>query len=626
MIVCSAVGAGVYASALRNDFAYDDLGVIAENESIHTLETIPGAMVEPYWPGPFGEQLALWRPATTALFGIEWVVFGGRPLGFHLVSVLLHAAATGLVVLLLARLIPLSGAFLGGLLFAVHPVHTEAVANVVGQSEIVVAALYMMACLVHLETPATERHGPRRLASIWLLFALAFSFKEMAVTLPGVLFLLDGARIDFAPKDLGDYVRRRWVLYGGLAVTTVLILFGRYLVLGSVARPFAPLGAEILEEVPRIWTVAGLWPDYVRLLFFPADLSSDYAPAVTSILYGWSAENLVGLGVAMAFLGLAWATWRRSPPLGSGSGSSRALGFGVLWFVITISPVSNFFFLAGVLISERSFYLPSVGFALAAGWASARLVAERRTLGWAATAVAVALMGYRTWTRNPDWRNSSTVFGVLIEDHPESGRAQWALGDTYYQRGDTTEALRAMRFAVGLLGTEYPLLISIGKRLSESGFPEQAELLFRIAWRSAPEFDHAPALLGMALDQQGRFEEAEEVARVVLEREEDVDPLVPQVLALSLAGQGRYGEAVQPTLEAIRLGRDSADQWSWLAQLYLAVGDRARAEEALDSARAKTPTEDQIRQIGSIRARLMGDTAASESAKSLQNPRRNPPK
>ena len=176
------------ANSVLNDFAFDDVPVIVENTAIQDLGTLPEALVSPYWPNEYGRLLGLWRPVATALYGMQWAVWGENPAMFHLVNVLLHGVVTALVVLVLAELAPLALAFVGGLLFAVHPVHVEAVANVVGLAEVFSSALYLGACLVFLR--AGERIALLPGAAITFLFVLAFLTKESAITLPGVLFPL----------------------------------------------------------------------------------------------------------------------------------------------------------------------------------------------------------------------------------------------------------------------------------------------------------------------------------------------------------------------------------------------------------------------------------------------------
>ena len=119
-----AGAAAVFLSAntVLNDFAFDDLLIIIENTQIQDLGTLPEALVSPYWPNENGRDLGLWRPVSTALYGIQWAIWGENPAMFHVMNVVLHGVVTALVVLVLAELAPLALAFVAGLIFAVHPV------------------------------------------------------------------------------------------------------------------------------------------------------------------------------------------------------------------------------------------------------------------------------------------------------------------------------------------------------------------------------------------------------------------------------------------------------------------------------------------------------------------------
>ncbi len=452
--IVGALAVAVYLNSLGNGFAYDDLQIIQQNEAIQSLETLPGALTTPYWPGDLGRALGLWRPLSTGIYGLEWLAWDGNPALYHAVNVALHAVASVLVLLLLLLLLPFWGAAAGAAIFAVHPVHVEAVANLVGRAEVLSSVFYLWACLLFCRW--REDLGPVRVGGLCLLFAAAFLTKESAVTLPGALFLLDGYFADRKVRDVGGYIRERWGVYASLVATAGVILAARKAVLGSLAHPLAPFGADVLEEIPRIWTVAAAWPHYLRLLVFPADLSVDYGPAVLRIFYGWSVAGVLGVLLALAVLLLALWAWRAPAPVPGGP-APRALSFGIVWFVVTISTIANVVFLSGVLLAERTLYLPSVGFAVCAGWIVSSIHVERPRLAATLLVLAVGLGSARTITRNPVWKDNLTVFNSLLQDHPESGRAQWALGDVLFNRGQVSEGLRAYRIAIGVAGAHYSL-------------------------------------------------------------------------------------------------------------------------------------------------------------------------
>ena len=602
-LVCALLAMLVHANALGNQFAYDDDHILTANAAIQDVANLPGLMLEPYWLGDYSKQLGLWRPATILSLGVQWALWEDRAMPYHMVNVLAHGVATALVVLLIAALATVPIALLGGLVFAVHPVHVEAVSNIVGLAEVQAAVFFLAACLIHIRAgPALAQdrpYGAGRLGVVTALYLAAFLTKESAVTLPGVLVLLDAARERLGVGEVRGYARRRWPLYAVLAVAAAGVLAVRFAVLGSVARPLGPLGADLLQQgVPRIWTVAGIWTHYVRLMVFPLDLSSDYSPNVVPIELGWSALSLAGLTLGLVFLALAWLTWR-DRDLSRGSTSARLIGFGVLWFIITISPVSNVFFLAGVLLAERTLYLPSVGAVAVAGWVLFRLLQDRPRAGWSVVGLVVVLMGARTWERTPTWRSTGTVFETMLQDYPQSGRSQWVLGDLFFLQGRVPEALRAYRAAIGILGGHYQLITEIGKKLIGAQKHRAARFVLLHAWREEPEWGVAPGYLAISYFQEGEWAEAARHARVSLAADGD-NATISHILAGALAEEGRFAEAIPWRENAIAEGEgDSWEQWLALARLRLTVGDSVGAEQAADSALTRASTPEQARQIGS---------------------------
>lgn len=616
-VLVAVLAALVYANSTGNEFAYDDVHIIVENPGIHQLDGLPHALTVPYWPGRYGEQLGLWRPTTTLLLGLQYAVAGQNPLLYHVVNVVGHAVVSALVVLLLVELLAAPAAFAGGLLFAVHPVHVEAVANVIGVAEIASTIFFLLACLLHLRGP--ERSGWGRALAVGGLYLLAFGAKESAVTLPGVIFLLDAARRRLGFGELAGYLRDRWRVYLVMLVAAVALLVVRFRILGSIANPFGPLGADLLQEIPRIWTLAEIWSNYVRLMVFPMDLSADYSPNVIPVSLGWNAANLVGLVLALVVLAGSLVAWRRGR-LGKGSLSARAAGFGVVWFMITISPVSNVFFLTGVLLAERTLYLPSVGIVAALGWLVVRLSRDRPRGAWVGLVLVVLLMGARTWERNPTWHDNLTVFGTLIEDYPHSGRSQWVLGDLFFQQGRASQGLMSYRAAIDILGPHYQLITEISKKLMAAEYYDAAERLLEYSYRNDPEFPVAPGLIAVIRSEQGDAEGTERWARISLAIDEE-DPVRHHLLAWALTEQGRWAEAAAARRQTIDEGEGAYwQQWVSLAQLQANAGDTAGAREALDSARTKAVSTPGGAQVDQLYIDLLGDTAAARAGGATDSP------
>ena len=138
------VAFAVFTNTLSHQFVYDDNSVIVENPRVHQLTNWREIVTSPWWPR------GLYRPVTSLTLAANWTLDPGEPSGFHLVNVLLHAIAAALVAVLGARLMGMPGGLAAGLLFAVHPVHVEAVANVVGRAEVLATVFALVAALAYL--------------------------------------------------------------------------------------------------------------------------------------------------------------------------------------------------------------------------------------------------------------------------------------------------------------------------------------------------------------------------------------------------------------------------------------------------------------------------------------------
>ena len=167
--LAAGVAALVYLPALRNSFALDDGTIVERNPSAHAVGAALDAFGRPYWPP--ATQAGQWRPLVILSFAVDWQLSGGSTTWLHAANVVWHAAATGLLVLVAAAYLPAAGALAGGVLFAVHPVHVEAVANLVGRAEMMAAAFLFLALLcareVRARAAAARPPGRPRCCSRW---------------------------------------------------------------------------------------------------------------------------------------------------------------------------------------------------------------------------------------------------------------------------------------------------------------------------------------------------------------------------------------------------------------------------------------------------------------------------
>lgn len=392
-----------YANSLKNGFTFDDVPIVVENSSLRSFAGIGHAFVSDWWDGTRPQSL-LYRPLTKATYVIDHAAAGlaSRPaLPFHLQNLAWHAAASAALCVLVLELFTSPWlAFASAALFAVHPVHTEAVNGIVGRAEL------MSACFGFITLLAARRARPV-LAGVLLFLALLS--KEQAIVIPLIPFLW------FHPwKSPGG---RR--LLAGLAIAVVAYLALRTAVLGSPTgvAPSPPGSINVDNPIAgatgaaRVWTPLRVFGHAATLLTFPRSLSADYSydqiplvasPDLATIL------SIVALG-ALAFG--AFALRKRAAPV----------SFGIAFFLLSWLVTSNIPIVIGTIFGERLLYLPSAGVCLAV--ASALAAVPARRLGAVAIA-ALALAGFaRTWARNPDWKNNAALFASTVATSPRSCKA-----------------------------------------------------------------------------------------------------------------------------------------------------------------------------------------------------------
>ncbi|MGQ0815129.1 MAG: hypothetical protein ACT4O1_11770 [Gemmatimonadota bacterium] len=419
-----------YALSLTNGFAFDDV-VLIPNDPRVTQAQIGALLTRPYWND---SALGLYRPLTSVTFALDWFMANANAAWFHFTNLLWHGLASVLCCLLLMRFFSIGAALIGGLIFALHPVHVEAVANVVGRGELIAATFFFAACLVWT-TDNIARTA--RLALTLLCYALAMLAKEGAVVLPAILVLLDLAR----GEAVRDYARRKWLELSALSVTLAAFMLLRIAVIGGVAPTRLDPTLEVATSTFERWlTALHAWPIYARVLFFPYRLLADYGPRIILPASAWTPAAVIGLTLLIASVvgGIVAIV-----------GGNRRWALGLLWFPITILPVSNFIFPIGVIVAERTLYLPAFALciAAAAAWQSGLTLSRSHTLTLA-TVILLALT-IRTVTRISDWKNTDTIMLALVRDRPDSFRGQWHMARMARARGDAAGAVelydRALR-------------------------------------------------------------------------------------------------------------------------------------------------------------------------------------
>ena len=566
-LLVALVAALCFANSLANDLTYDDRGVILRNPLVQEISGLWRAFANTYWPkGMTGGQ---YRPLVIASFSLDWAIARGGAWWFHLVNVLWHALASALAWRLLRRLVPPAAALAGALLFAVHPVHVEAVSNVVGRAELMMTAFALGALLLH------RRGSPWALAC----FALALLSKENGIVLPGLAVAHD---VLFGEGDARSALRRRRRLYAGYAAVAAAYLVLLAAVLQGASRFVAPAATwNGASTADRLLTMATVVPEYVRLLFAPFALSIDYSPGLIELATTFTPVVALGLAIVALAAAATVASWRRAP----------AVSLALLWFTVAVSPVSNVLFPSGIVLAERTLYLPSLAASLllaaAVGYLAERGRGRVPVLATAALLVAFAA---RSWTRTPTWRNNKSLMITVLAERPESYRGHAFAASIHAMRGDWQAADRELAIARRIFQRDGTVYHNAAEAAIELGDLARAGALLDTAVSVHPKYGQAHMLRMVVRYQLGDYRGAVAAAERALE----VLPDSARAAHVIAASAGRLGDvdlALRTYRKVVARVAHDPELHERYASVLAEVGDSALARVHADSAarlRART--------------------------------------
>lgn len=507
--LAAVLGLACFANSLPNGLVYDDQALVVRNPRVRNLTNLRDLWLSDWWrviddmpDNADTHRDRLYRPLTLFSFALNYAVHGLTPAGYHAVNVLLHAAVCALVWHFARRLTADDAtATLAAVLFAVHPVHVEAVANVVGRAE-VLAALFLLIGLLLLR-PARGPAGLGRAALAGLAFLAALASKETAVCYPAVAVLTMLALPGEPPRP-----RRWWLMQViGLLLPLLVYLPVRYVVLEQrflrAEPPDLLMNALVVaspwERVLGAFTILG---HYTRLLIAPARLCADYGYAVVDARTPLNAMTLLGFvtaaGGVVALLGglCGGPRWRLV---------ARLMALLLASYVL----ISNTALLIGVTLAERLMYWPSVPALILIAFgivefgrrqcAPGRPLAPRTRLLRALGVLLIVALGLRTAVRNTDWRSNRTLFerDVLSFDRWRGDLAR------FEQQADALQRSAHLNkcYAVQLVD----LAQATTDRTQRAAYLEKAEAYLSLALAISPAYPEALAVRGQIWAEAGEF-------------------------------------------------------------------------------------------------------------------------
>jgi tetratricopeptide (TPR) repeat protein len=521
----------VFGQTLGYEFVnYDDAVYVYENAQVSQGLSLRG--IE--WAFTYG-NIGHWHPLTWLSHMLDCQFYGLNPGGHRLTNILLHTATTILLFLVLRRMTGFlwRSAFVAAV-FAIHPLRVESVAWVAERKDVLSAFFFMLTLWAYVRyvrrPPSMIRYGV-----VVLFFALGLLSKNMLVTMPFVLLLLDYWPLNRLPGFTPQVLLRR--------VAEKIPLF--VLTIGScVATALVPekLTADRLSFGLRMENAVVSYVTYLWQMLHPSGLACHY-PNPVNYLPLWQVAG--ALGLLLAISGAVWA-FRQTHP---------CFVVGWLWYLGMMIPVIGIVQISNYAHADRYTYLPQIGLYLLLTWAAADLCAGRRydrwLLGSLASAVIVALI-LCARTQVSYWKNSTTLWEHTLAVSGDTDVAHNNLGMALLKKGQLDEAMAQFRQALKVNSNYNSAHDNLGVALVKKERLDEAIDQFQRALKINPGDDLAHNDLGMALVQKEQLDAAIAQYQQALKINPDFD-MAHFDLGIALAKKGQWDEAIVQYQRALEI-------------------------------------------------------------------------
>lgn len=506
-------------------------------------------------------------------------LFGLNPIGHRLHNIVEHAASVWLLMLLLHRLTgSVWRAFVVSAVFALHPLRVESVVWISERKD--VSCMLLMLLTLHAYVSFVRARGVLRrrwwYVAVVVLYALSLLAKPMAVTLPGVMLLLDywplrrwradeskGGELAAPDRQPTDAPVSLWRLIAEKVPLMALSAVSSWLTYLCQDAGGAVVTSDRFSHSVRILNVFASVAAYFGKFIWPAKLAVVYP---MRRLTEWPVA-LLGVAMLIAITAIALHQWRRRP----------AIAVGWFWYLGTLVPVVGIVQVGGQAMADRYTYLPMIGPTLAIVWLLAEAM-NRRAVSMASRAaifsIVIVALTAATLRQIPHWRDSESLFRRAIDVSPFNPLMHYGLGVTLLAQKRTAEAVESFQQAAedDPSMAEYPN--NLGAALLELGRLPEAEAALRRSLAINPNYTEARVNLGWAMLMAGDQAGAIDAFQTALTKR-------PDAIAARRGLAVAYNNAGIELARAGRMG-DAAAKF----ELALAA-DPANASAAANLARAR---------------------------------------
>lgn len=529
-----------YSNIFRNEFVIDDRAFIVDwqvkNSLGNVVEFFKGAV-------PSGHE-GVYRPLRSIIYALDWRLFGDKPFGYHLQSILIHLASTVLVYLIVETLIEANFKrmkanermghllpFLAALLFGLHPIHTETITYIASSVESIGIVFFLLSFYLFLKF--SQRQKRQEMLYIWSvgLAILAYLTTELTLALPLVIILYE---ICFKKITLRNF-NKRLIFYSPYLVFAVIYILIRFLVIGVGAR-----GPYLADSVYlTVLTMTKVFVKYLSLLILPINQANNHiiSEGIEAFVYrdyrtgSIMAQSILDLEILAAILVIlvllagAVGVIKKQP----------IFSFGIGWFFLTLLPVSEIV-PQGSVLNEKFLYLPSFGLIFVLVWLIAKLDKLKiKNLSLIVLFTIALIFALLTFIRNKDWRDDITLWSRDVQRSPnDNAYAYFQLGNAYVSRGAVDLAVENFQRSFEINSGFVVALGGIGGAYNNVGKQDLAIDFYRKSLEVNPYFWEAHRDLANIYTARADFDLAGKEYQQILQLLPDFAPALENLKTLPI--------------------------------------------------------------------------------------------
>lgn len=639
-----------YHNSIYCGFVFDDISAIKDNKDLRPTTPLKNIFHNDFWGTSIRKEQShkSYRPLCVLTFRWNYWLHELRPAGYHVVNVILHMIVCYFYYRVCHIFLPHIASAVAALLFAVHPIHTEAVTGVVGRAELLSSVFFLLAFLSYIKaTKPTRRTNWLYLFYFVLCVTIAMFSKEQGITITGVCVVYELLVVqNILPLDyikmIHSYINKdasslssigfcwkvfRRVIF--LTALTILLLLIRLNIMGTQLPVFTRFDnpASVADTPSRQLTYNYLLAVNLWLVLFPCELCCDWTmgtiPLVESLA---DARNLVTVST---YFMLFAALYKILTSSNRQYVTIMCMVFSLMAFPFL--PASNLFFPVGFVIAERVLYMPSMGFCMLVAYGFYLIYRRMENKKVAAIMLAVILIPHaiRTYRRNWDWETEYSIFMSGLKVNQRNAKLFNNVGHALENSGDYTQALVFFKKAVEVQNDDVGAYINVGRTYNHLKMFDEAEAAYLKAKSLLPKAkpgesyqariapNHLNVFLNLAnliSRNHTRLEEADLLYRQAISMRADYTQAYINRGDV-LMKLNRTEEAREVYERALLYESDNADIYYNLGVVYLEQGKTSQALAYLNKALELNSNHEQALLNSAIVLQELGSTENRKEAR-----------